>query len=182
MAKLIEKTYGDALFETAVEGGRLDELFEEAKGVKAAFEENAQLLQFLSHPKISKEEKIAFIENVFKGRVSDDMVGMLVVMIKKGRQREIVKVCGYFIARVKEYKKIGTVYVTSAVPLKEGQKQGICEKLRETTQYEDFEIHYKVSEDLIGGMVIRIGDRVVDSSIKTKLGSLSRDLYNIQLT
>ena len=54
-------------------------------------------------------------------------------------------------------------------------------RLLETTKYVAFEMHYDVDTALIGGMVIRIGDRVVDSSVKTKLYELSRELYNIPL-
>ena len=51
----------------------------------------------------------------------------------------------------------------------------------ETTSYQSFEMHYETDPSLIGGMVIRIGDRVVDSSIKTRLENLSRQLYQIKL-
>ena len=61
------------------------------------------------------------------------------------------------------------------------RKEKVEKKLLETTQYETFEMNYVVDESLIGGMVIRIGDRVVDSSIKTKLYNLSRELRNIQV-
>ena len=55
-------------------------------------------------------------------------------------------------------------------------------KLLETTSYQQMEMHYQTDESLIGGMVIRIGDRVVDSSIKTKLSELTRQLMKIQLS
>ena len=80
----------------------------------------------------------------------------------------------YFVDRVKEHKNIGTAYVTSAVELSEAQKAAVEKRLLETTKYVEFEMHYSVDTDLIGGMVIRIGDRVVVSSIKTKLYDLTR--------
>ena len=61
------------------------------------------------------------------------------------------------------------------------QKEKVEEKLLKTTHYEAFEMHYEVDESLIGGMVIRIGDRVVDSSVKQKLSQLTRELSKIQL-
>ncbi len=74
----------------------------------------------------------------------------------------------YFRKRVLEYKKIGIAYVSTAKPLTDEQKKAVAGKLLETTGYVDFQMHYSVDESLIGGMVIRIGDRVVDSSIKHK--------------
>ena len=65
MAKLVSKTYGDALFETALESGNLDSYWEEVKAVKTAMDENPQLFQLMTHPKIVKEEKIKLIEDIF---------------------------------------------------------------------------------------------------------------------
>ncbi|MBE5939471.1 MAG: ATP synthase F1 subunit delta [Lachnospiraceae bacterium] len=182
MAKIVSKSYGDALFDLSLEKSRIDELYEEAKVILEVFKENEELMKFLTHPKISKDEKIAFAENVFKGRVSDDLVGFLVILIKKDRQSEIKNVFDYFIGRVKEYKKIGIVYVTSATELSGEQKDKLIDRLVSTTEYEKFETHYTVDKEILGGMIIRIGDRVVDSSIRTKINSLSKDLYKIQLT
>ena len=67
-------------------------------------------------------------------------------------------------------------YVTSATELSDACKKEIEAKLLGTTSYKTMEIHYSVDKSLIGGLVIRIGDRVVDSSIKTKLEDLKRAL------
>jgi F-type H+-transporting ATPase subunit delta len=65
--------------------------------------------------------------------------------------------------------------------LSDAQKAAVEKRLLETTKYVEFEIHYRVDAAVIGGMVIRIGDRVVDSTIKTKLHDLTRELTKIQL-
>lgn len=181
MAKLVSATYGDALFDIALEKSAVEEFAEEVKAVAQAFSENPDLMKLLEHPKIVKEEKIELIENVFKGRISDEMTGFLVLVISKGRQRELNSIFEYFTDKVREYKNIGVAYVTTPVEMSDSQKKQVVEKLLLTTQYADFEMHYEADESLIGGMVIRIGDRVVDSSIKTKLEELSRSLKNVQL-
>ena len=71
--------------------------------------------------------------------------------------------------------------MTSATELTKKQKASLEKRLLETTSYQSFCINYSVDTGLIGGMVIRIGDRVVDSSIRTKLGNMARDLSKIQL-
>lgn len=181
MAKLVSKTYGDALFELAFEEDTLDLLYDESKAIREVFLDNSELLKLLNHPKIDKDEKIAVIENIFSEKVSKDLVGFLVLTIKKERQNSIVEILDYFISVVKEYKKIGVAYVTTAVETTEEQKKAIEDKLLATTKYELFEMNFTVDKDIIGGMVIRIGDRVVDNSIKLKLNELSRNLYKIQL-
>lgn len=181
MAKLVAATYGDALFDLAVEESKVDSLYEEAQVCVHAFEDNLQLGRLLNHPKIDRKEKEQVIEDTFGKFVSKDLTGLLLMMIAKDRQSAIIDTLEYFIARVKEYKKIGIAYVSTAKALEEAQKEKIVARLLETTSYVSFEMHYTVDASLIGGMVIRIGDRVVDSSIKTKLDELAKDLRKIQL-
>ena len=181
MAKLVSKTYGDALFELALEENKVDSLQEEVVALLAVLKENQDLGRIMSHPNVSKEERVALIEDIFKGRTSDEVTGLLHMLAEKGRYADVDDVLLYFLNRVREYKNIGSAYVTSAMELSDAQKKAVEKRLLETTKYVEFEIHYSVDADLIGGMVIRIGDRVVDSSIKTKLYDLTRELSNIQL-
>ena len=181
MAKLVSKTYGDALFAVATEENRVDEFYEAAKSVLEILEENMDFGRLLNHPKIVKEEKVKIVEESFSDAVPAEMVGLMALLITKGHADELQSVFCYFIDLVKEEKRIGKAYVTTAVALKEEQKDKISKRLLETTDYQTFEMHYQVDESLIGGMVIRIGDRVVDSSIKTKIYDLSRSLRDIQV-
>lgn len=182
MAKLVSKTYGDALFEVAVEEGTMDSLMEEVEAVLTIFQENEEYVKLLNHPKISVEEKVSLLENAFKDRASNQLVGLLTTIVEKGRFAEVEEILGYFEERVREYKKIGTAFVTSAVELTQDEKKRVEEKLLETTSYESFRMNYAVDAGLIGGMVIQIGDRIVDSSIRTKLGNMAKELSKIQLT
>ncbi|SFG49600.1 F-type H+-transporting ATPase subunit delta [Lachnospiraceae bacterium C7] len=181
MAKLVSKTYGDALFEVAVEENRLDDIYEEVNTVIAALQDNPDLNKLMNHPKIDKEEKIKVVENVFSSFASKEVVGLIRMLVEKGRYNDLDKVLEYFVERVKEFKHIGVCYVTSAMELSDTQKANVEKKLLDTTKYVHFEMHYTVDSSIIGGMVIRIGDRVVDSSVKTKLYDLTRELSKIQL-
>ncbi len=182
MAKIVSKVYGDALFELALEKQSVTALYEEAEALRKIFRDNGELMQLLTHPKISKEEKEAAVKAIFDGRVSDDMAGFLVLVVDKGRADELDAVLGYFLSVVKEYKKIGVVDVASAVELTDAQKERLCEKLLATTDYATLEVNYRVDAALIGGLVVRIGDRVVDSSIRTKLSQMEKQLQRIQLS
>ena len=182
MAKLVSKVYGDALFELAVEESKVDELLPEVHSLLEALEADNELLSLMNHPKIIKEEKVKIIEDTFRGRVSDDLTGLLRLLVEKDRSNEIPSVLSYFIEQVKEYKNIGTATVCSAKELTEEQKEAVKKRLLDTTKYIEFEMNYEVDPSLIGGMTIRIGDRVVDSSIKSKLYELRRSLSTIQVS
>ena len=181
MAKLISKTYGEALFELAIEEQKLDELFCEVKEVRDILRENPDFGKLLNHPKIPREDKVKVAEETFKGRVSNELTGFLVLIIEKDRSHELDEIFSYFIDRVKEEKRIGTAYVTTAVELDKATQMKVRQRLLETTAYKEMEMNYIVDVSMIGGMVIRIGDRVIDTSITNKLNELKKQLMKIQL-
>ena len=178
MAKLVSKTYGDALFAVAKEEGRMDEFYEVANVVVEILRSNEEFVNLMNHPEINKSDKLKIVEDTFLEKVPQEFVGLMTLMITKNRAGDLLSVFEYFLDLVKEEKKIGKADVTTAIGLTQAQKEKVEQKLLETTKYETFEMRYHVDETLIGGMIIRIGDRVVDSSIKTKLYDLSRQLRN----
>ena len=181
MAKLVGATYGEALFELAAENNKEEEFLGEITALKGILKENPEFGSLMNHPKILKEEKLKVLEDVFSGRISRELLGFLHLVVAKDRYGEIDGILDFFIGKVKQHQGIGIANVATAVSLNEDQKKEIENKLLATTPFDRMEMHYQVEEDLIGGMVIRIGDRVVDSSVKTKLFELQRELLKVQL-
>jgi len=181
MAKLVQNVYGEALFELAKEENKLDDFFEEAKVLLTSMEENPQLISLMTHPEVPMEEKDETLDAIFKGRISDEILGLLHMVLEKGHFAQAEEIFQFFIHCVKEEKGIGEAFVTTPMELSSAEKDKIEKKLLESTSYSSLEIHYGLDASLLGGMVIRIGDRVVDSSISTKLRSLTREMSKIQL-
>ena len=88
MAKLVSKTYGDALFELALEENHLDEILDDVTAAVQALNENPDLSRLMNHPKIDKEEKVKLIEDIFKGQVSDELVGLMRMIVEKDHYKE----------------------------------------------------------------------------------------------
>ena len=168
MAKLVSKVYGEALFEAAVDHGNAIQLMNETAQLEKILEDNPDFDKLMKHPGIPKQEKLSMVEQVFRGRVSDDLTEFLKIVVTKERYGSLKAI-------------FGTAYVDTAVELTEAQKQAVKNKLLATTSYQTFDVYYHVDPTLIGGMVIRVGDRVVDSSIRTKLEDMKKQLLNIQL-
>lgn len=181
MAKLVATTYADALFRLAVEEDRVDEISRQVEALIAILDENPELAKVMKHPGIAKSEKIDAIESIFSGRVSGEVCGLLHQIVVNNRYEEIDGILASFINMVREYRKIGVAYVTTPTALSDAQKERIEQKLLDTTDFVKMEMDYSIDESLIGGMKIRIGDRVVDSSISTKLNELAKNLRRIQL-
>lgn len=180
MAKLVSKTYGEALFEIAMEKDSA-EMLSQIEQLKVVLKQNPDFDKLMTHPGITKQEKSKVLQEVFDGRVSEELMGFLQVIISKERYKDLPDILDYFIARMKEYHKIGIAYVTTAKELSATQKAAVEAKLLETTAYVKMEMNYNVDPALIGGMIIRINDRVVDSSVKSKIEDLTQQLLQIQL-
>ncbi len=181
MAKLIEKVYGDALFDLAVEENRTMAYLEEIKEIAQVLSQNPDFAKLMQHPGIPESEKEEVLKSVWSGRISKEVEGLMLLLLQKEHYNELPKVLDYFVKRVKEQEGIGTAYVTTPMPLTEGQKAAVEKRLMETTDYKSFEIHYAEDETLIGGIVIRIGDHVMDNSVRTRLENLSKELYQIKM-
>ena len=181
MAKLVSKTYGEALFTIAMEADKGSLYLEEVEGIREILKQNPDFDKMMLHPAIPKQEKLAMVEQAFAGRASDEITGFLKIVVQKERYPALQDIFQYFIDKVKEAQKIGIAHVTTAMELSDRQKEQVQARLLETTDYLAMEMHYQVDPQIIGGMIIRIGDRVVDSSIRSKLNDLTRQLLQIQL-
>ena len=85
MAKLVSKTYGEALFELAVEEGREDAFLTEIVALREVLKENPDFNKLMNHPKILKEEKLKVLDYVFEGRISKELSGFLHLVVSKDR-------------------------------------------------------------------------------------------------
>lgn len=181
MAKLVSKTYGEALFELAAEEHILDSLREEIEILEDIIQEHPDFDGLMKHPGIPKQEKLQVLENVLKGRISENLLGFLELIITKERYKQLPDIFRYYTDKVKASQGIGVAYVTTAIALDKAQEKAVEERLLQTTSCRQMEMHFAEDSSLIGGMVIRIGDRVVDSSIRTSLDRLTKQLLQIQL-
>lgn len=181
MAKLVSQVYGEALFSLALEKNSLAQYEEELTGVAQVLEEYPEYLAILGHPKLDENEKIQVFDNVFAGRICEEMCGFFHILLEKGRFSQLNAIREYFSERKRSHEKIGVAHVTSAVELSEAQKEKIREKLLATTDFVSIQTEFATDPALIGGLVIRIGDRVVDSSIRSRLEDMKRNLMKVQL-
>lgn len=176
MAKLVSKVYGDAYVSVVSEKNNLIDALEEIKSVKNILLENVEIIELLDSPKMDDEEKIDFVKGIFENHISVDSLGFLLTVIEKKRQAELISILDYVIDCIKELLLIGKATVTTALPLDDSKKDKIVDELLKSSHYKSLEAEYVVDESIIGGIVIRIGDRVVDSSVKTRIEKMRKML------
>ena len=182
MAGLIATTYGDALFDAAKEKDILREIWDESSQILMILKEHPEFIELLNNPRISREETCEVAGKVFKGRIHDEIMNLLYLMIEKGRQGYFSQVLEYYISCCKEYYHIGVVHITAPMPLSGVQQQRIEADIIRDTKYKKLEVQYTIDPSILGGLVIRIGDRVLDTSVRSKLDRLTSELYKIQIS
>ncbi len=178
MAKLVAKTYSEALFEVAIEQDQLDLIHAELGAVSDIFEENADFFEVFRTPKINKEERKAIIEEVFSKTVSQEVMNFLKILIDKKRGSAIHGIRREFDRMVNEHKGIVKAIVESAVELTETEQERLKAELARTTG-KTILLSNKINPEVVGGLVIRIGDKVIDGSVRSRLATLKDSLAQI---
>ena len=180
MAKLVVKRYATALFDLAASEGAMAKYEEEVKVIVKALHDEPDFMAVLQDHKVTREDKISIVENIFTNQVSAPIVGLLVLLVNKGRQAEILNVLEAFLERVKAESGIIKAVVTSAIPLKEAQITALKEKLEAGTKRK-IELETIVDSSIIAGLVVRVGDKVVDASYQGEIQTLKKQLSKIKL-
>lgn len=181
MARLVSKVYGEALFDFAKESNSLDVMYENALDIINVFNINSEVHDFLLNPKITNDQKIEFLNTLFSKLDNKKILEFLSIVIKKGRQKEIVPILKHFTHLTLKDKNIGEATVYSAKELTDTQKNTLEQKLISTTSFDKFIVDYNVDESLIAGLKIKIDDKVIDTTYKTKIFDISKSLRGLKL-
>ena len=167
--------YAEALFSLALERNIRDTLDPELKDLAAVFRENAEIRNFFASPGTPKEDKVRLIQSAFQPNVDAVTVGFLHLLVRKGREMFILKILEAYQDLVDQAEGKVEVEVTSAVPLSEEVTAKITAELTEQVRKVDgakVDIQARVDPGLIGGLTVRMGDRLFDTSIRTRLKRL----------
>ena len=170
----IARVYSESLFEVAKEHGKLDRIRDELAQFADALEQNRDLAVFFFSPYFSTEEK----ESGLKRAVEDadpTLVNFLELLIENHRVPVIFRVRRQFDALYDHEHKRLPVEVTSAVALDDSVVQALEQRVREQTG-QNVQLESNVDPDILGGIVLRVGNSILDASIRHRLEQLRREV------
>ncbi|KMT22781.1 F0F1 ATP synthase subunit delta [Clostridium cylindrosporum] len=175
MQEIAAKRYAHALFGAGVDKNNLDLFLEHIESVSSVYKDNKDLSTFLNHPTISIEEKTSLIENVFKGRVDEEILNLIVLLLEHGRINEISLVSENFRRLVDDHKGIKTAYATTAVKMTTEEIENLESKL--SAKYNlKIKVENFIDESVIGGVYLKIDDEVFDGTIKGSLEKIQKEV------
>lgn len=173
---LSAKNYSKALVEMVRDNViSFEDLSKDLTTVSEILETSQDLRLTLENPTVSEEVKSQIIEEVFKNEVHPQVVSFLKVLIDKNRFSEFSQIKADYEIKLDDVNKIQSVEITSAVELSEEYRERILQKLGEKLQ-KNIRPNWKVDENIIAGLIYRINDNVIDTSIKSKLDKLNKNL------
>lgn len=171
----VANRYALALFEIAKEQGQLEAVEEELQVVKAVFAENKEFGLMLQSPKMTVEQKKAMLQSAFVG-ASSYVVNTLMLLTERHRDSYISEVADAYIALANEEKGMAKATVVSVRPLTPVEETAISATFAKKVGKLSLEITNVVDPTILGGLRIRIGNRIFDGSLRGKLNSLEKQL------
>jgi F-type H+-transporting ATPase subunit delta len=170
----IGQVYSRALFQSAVENGELDEVQEQLGIWADALGENKNLQTFFFSPRFSSTEKKDAIRKIIEGG-NERFLNFLELLAERHRLPATFRIRRAFDELWREEHKMLPVEVTSAIELDEGLVRSIGERIEDQTGRR-IELTSRVDPDIIGGIVLRVGNKVLDASVQGRLQRLRRQL------
>lgn len=176
----LARRYGEALGELASEHGLLDPIEEELAIVRETLVSEPRLRRVLEDPKVTVETKDGLVQELFGKRLSRYPLNFLRLVVKKQREAYLLDMIDAYVAYANQKRGIVEVEVTTAAPLTDRQSELLMKKLSEVTG-RTVRLMTKLDEAILGGVVARVGDLVMDGSVRTRLEQLGEHLRKAQL-
>ncbi len=170
----VARVYADALFDVAKEKGKLDEIGGQLDEFVDALEGDRDLQVFFFSPYFSSAEKVDGLKRAIDG-ADTELVNFLELTIEKNRMTEIFRIRRQFEQLWKHENKRIDVTVTSAVELDPAVVKRIGEEIERQTGRK-VELASRVDDDILGGIVLQVGNMVLDASIRSRLEKLKKSV------
>lgn len=170
----LAQVYANALFEVASENDVIDDVREQLGQFADELDRNRDLQVFLFSPYFSSQEKKDGIRKIIDG-ADERFLNFLELLAERHRMPVVFRIRRAYDALWREENKLLPVTVTSAVELDEGLVKGLGERIEEQTG-KKVELTSKVDPDVLGGLVLQVGNMVLDASIRNRLEQLRKQV------
>lgn len=164
--------YAKSLLDLAKEKNVVKDVYNDMKFFDSVVEENRQLLLVLKSPIVKHFTKLTVLKEIFKDKVSPATWSIMEIITKKNREEILPAIAESYQIQYAEMMQVQKATVLSAVTLTDTQRTQLKAQITQLTGRSEVELDEKTDTSLIGGYVLRIGDRQIDTSVRKKLNDL----------
>lgn len=173
----VAKRYATALFELAKEQNQLEQVENELRAINKAIKENPELISLLKSPKFSAEKKKEIINEIFSS-ASTLVLNTIMLLSDRHRVDEVTEVADAYIELANTNRGIAEATVYSIRPLTASESAAISSTFAQKVGRVSLNIENIIDTDLLGGVKVRIGNKIFDGSLRGKLDRLERNLIS----
>ena len=174
----ISRPYAEALMSVAQSNNVADKFDSDVRSLLNLLEESEALRNFFANPFISAEDKKGVISKILSDDTNPMFRNFLMLLVDRRRIILVEGIAQEYLALLRQLNQTVLAEVISAVPLTNEQQETIKEKVKSMTNAREVELDTKIDSDIIGGVIIKVGSQVVDSSLRGQLRRLSLRLNN----
>ncbi len=170
--------YAHSLIEVASQSSSLSAVENDMASLKSAVETSAEFLAFINNPVFSKQQKLATVQDMARRYAFHAMtVNFLSVLAQNGRLKALPQIIAAFSRAMENKKNIAVAQVVVAQALTDAQQSNLVSTLSAKTG-KTVRLDVSIDTSLLGGMIVTVGSKMIDESLKTKLQQLKQDLTN----
>lgn len=168
--------YAKALMQMAQEKGSLQSIISDVKLIESTIKSSKDLRNLLSSPLVKGDKKQGILNAIFSNKVDALTESFIQQVVGQSRESILDLICEQFIELYNTMHKIAKVDLKTATAINNETRALILNTIKEKYQLSEIELTESVDSDLIGGLVLRIGDRQLDASIKGQLKNIENEL------
>lgn len=172
--------YAQALFDIAQDTDSITAIEGELRTVIQALDESRDFQKVIFHPQVPASVKTGIVKAIFADQISKTSFNFVCVILERRRELYLKAICEAYINLANQTRNIAEVEVTSAVDLPMVHKVNLMQALSKMTGKE-IRVQYQTDPEILGGLVVRLGDRIVDASIKRQLERVRERISETQV-
>lgn len=170
--------YAKSLIDLSIERGQLEQVFADMQLLQQICKGNPDFVNLLRSPVVNADTKTKIVKAVTTGKISELTDSFISLLIRKARESNLPEISSAFIDQYKKHKDIHTVSLTTAVAIDDAVRNAILQQVKKASGYDKIELEEKVNEDIIGGFVLQLGDKLIDASISYDLKEIAKQFEN----
>lgn len=178
--KIVTDRYAQALIDTMTDLNQIDKLHHETNYVSQIIEKDESLRKILLSPRVIPSVKKDIIKKAFEGSISNILMNLIFLMIDKRRENLIVDVFKRFDQLAEEIRGVEAGTVITAIPMSDDDFQLLQEKVQKFSKRR-ITLQREIDPSIIGGVILWLGNHVIDGSVKNRLETIRRNLTELKL-
>lgn len=176
---IVAKRYAKALFAVAQEKSAIQQVEEDLRSIVEVIEGNADLKKLLLHPNVDASDKIKMLKGIFEGKVSEPVLSTLQLLVERRRESILRSLLDHYVSIADAALGQASATVYAPFALTEAESREIARQFGRLTG-KKIRLESIVDPSLLGGIQVRIGDRLYDGSLSGKLARLQKTLNETQ--